>query len=814
MWLQLMNRFNPFRQEGEKPLGSSAAYRKKQLDLLNTQKSLYMDMLRQSREHVLKGDLNSVKTCYQNYISESMNVLQQGLNNHVEFYKTFPVGLSSVAETYGDFVQNIFEKMGNQNLITPFTQSTNKSKLKPGVLAAMLSSFFLMPSAKATEILQPMESALHSPLVRHHYQPAKEPDLEETQKQFQKQFVDLVSSQITEIFKRFQEQKMADKTKSFKQSEFLDLQQALLDSFTTIGQSNNQQSGFEKALQEGKKKLKHVPEEKKNVYFNFLESQKNEILEIAQQLRKVPEAEKNSYAKSLSKQDVLGDEFLKISGQLRKVQETEKNLYGKSLSKHVPAKDTVNKPNLTTAYLDTLKELKSRFSKDNEQLANRKIVSLNEIMEDAVQTSTGRYLQHAFQGKDMETSLDRAVNLLLKKIKADQYKKNRIASQTLIDALNQHYADTRKEVTDLCREIIINESLNKDSYVFYHGHGNNLRLYMDMLREIKSYEVIDNLEQTNPLRDKSVTSPVKSVDDVLSQYEDATLEYAARNNLKAYDDARTLGVGFAPDKIEFFRDHAISVNINLFGNLNTLAECTLFYFLDSFNISDPNENLLKNLITRISPSGTPTEEIQKKTDKYKELYMKNMKETGGNLMQIFVKKDAVDQIGFASWMKGIPVWLDKETQKIATRGGNQKAVPVLTDKEGKYQRPLLSEYIDLFRNSPDQFIEKFSDFGGKDKVRKRTRMDTLDRPQARLIIDPEIFSNKDTISIKQYTRFKPKTENMITYQSDLKKYVAQDVSEYLQALQGEQVNNPEEDKLIKLIRLMKQGQEFEEQQGA
>ena len=183
-------------------------------------------------------------------------------------------------------------------------------------------------------------------------------------------------------------------------------------------------------------------------------------------------------------------------------------------------------------------------------------------------------------------------------------------------------------------------------------------------------------------------------------------------------------------------------------------------------------------------------------------------------MQIFVKKDAVDQIGFASWMKGIPVWLDKEIQKIATRGGNQKAVPVLTDKEGKYQRPLLSEYIDLFRNSPDQFIEKFSDFGGKDKVRKRTRMDTLDRPQARLIIDPEIFSNKDTISIKQYTRFKPKTENMITYQSDLKKYVAQDVSEYLQALQGEQVNNPEEDKLIKLIRLMKQGQEFEEQQGA
>lgn len=189
-----MNRLNPFHQEKGEQLKPSVAHRKKQLELFDKQKNLYMDMLRQSREHVLKGDLTNLKTCYQDYLSESMNILQHGLHNHVEFYKAFPVGLSSVAESYGDFIQNIFEKMGDQNLITPFTQSLNKNK---------------------------------------RYQEA-------TQWQSQAQLVDMISSQTIEVFKHFWAQKIAAGAAPFTESDLLELQQALLNAYATIKESHRE----------------------------------------------------------------------------------------------------------------------------------------------------------------------------------------------------------------------------------------------------------------------------------------------------------------------------------------------------------------------------------------------------------------------------------------------------------------------------------------------------------------------------------------------------------------------------------------------
>jgi hypothetical protein len=93
-----------------------------------------------------------------------------------------------------------------------------------------------------------------------------------------------------------------------------------------------------------------------------------------------------------------------------------------------------------------------------------------------------------------------------------------------------------------------------------------------------------------------------------------------------------------------------------------------------------------------------------------------MQSSGGNLMEIKVRKgeftnadekvSSIDDIAFASWMKGIPVWLTKKSGKLATRSGNEKAVRILSDTHDRYVRPKMSEYLELNTSDPQAFIEK------------------------------------------------------------------------------------------------------------
>jgi hypothetical protein len=208
----------------------------------------------------------------------------------------------------------------------------------------------------------------------------------------------------------------------------------------------------------------------------------------------------------------------------------------------------------------------------------------------------------------------------LRNIKKDQYKKTRLASDAIVNALNTNFYAVEKEVVGLVRNILISSVEDPDYYTMYHGHGNGLRLYVDMLRQVKSYENIANLSETNPLRDKAVESDIRNVSDILNRYGPAAEKYAATNDLNLRTNKRTLGFNFAPDKIELLRDNAVCVNTNLFGNTEILAECTLFYFLDSFNISNPNEVLVKKLLARIVDPEISESNMTAKTKRYK-IYM-------------------------------------------------------------------------------------------------------------------------------------------------------------------------------------------------
>lgn len=483
----------------------------------------------------------------------------------------------------------------------------------------------------------------------------------------------------------------------------------------------------------------------------------------------------------------------------------------------LPLKETESntKPMVTVAYLDMLKELKMKFAakqkKDKPAVSN-----LNEIADKIYATPTGAYLRYRYPNADLEKSVELAVRTLLQNVKNDQFRKNKIASDTIISALNTDFEAVVKEVTALSRDILIHSVDDEAYHTLYHGHGNSLRLYVDMLREIKSSETIMDLTDSNPLRDKSAVNSVRTVDTVLSQYKDEAQKFADQNHLTLFDEKRTLGVGFAPDKIDFIRDNIISANVNLFGNSNLLAECTLFYFIDSFNISDPNEALVLNLVRRISDPSISEEALKEKAKRYKEVYEKYMSGSGGNLMEIKVKKGkfgenedslSIDDIAFPSWMKGLPVWLNKDNDKLATKSTNYNPVAVLDATHPNYTRPLMSEYLNLMARNPEAFIEKYSNFSNNKKVKKNQKITSLDRAQARLVVDPITFNDGENVKIKQYTRFPVAAEKEQQYQQALKKLMREDIQEYLELIKAGKVSPPEGDRLAKLMQFIESGSE-------
>ncbi|MBX9697207.1 MAG: hypothetical protein K2X53_03885, partial [Alphaproteobacteria bacterium] len=498
--------------------------------------------------------------------------------------------------------------------------------------------------------------------------------------------------------------------------------------------------------------------------------------------------------------------------------------------------DKGERPKLKTGYIDVLREMKDKFAEKNKRLfQNKDISDLNMIAADLEKTATGAYLKFMYPGKDMESSLVLAVGQMLKLIQKDAKSKSRIASDSIIKALEDDFKGVQREVVDITREILKSSvAYGADYTVFYHGHGNSLRLYLDMLREIKGYETITNLDSTNPLRDKGAKNSVNKAQDLLDRYEDEALKFNDKTNkelkekdpnareVNIFDMNRTLGVGFAPDKIDFFRDHAISANINLFGNMGLLAECTLFYFLDSFNISNPNEFLVKNLLSRITPEDAPEGYVEARMKRYSDLYNQHMKDTGGNLMQIFMKntpdadtgKNLVDEMTFPSWMKGIPVWESRDTGKIATVSNNFDAVPVLSNKNKLFKKVKTSEYVGLYADNPDAFIDKFSNFSKLKKVKKHHRLASLDRAQARIFVDPSTFNDGKNVIVEQHVRKDIDDAAKQSYMRELHQLIQEDMNIYIAGLQKGTAKGQEGDRLTKLVGFIKEGQAFEEEQDA
>ncbi len=826
---------------------------KKSYELMRDSYQSRVNYLQNLSEAFLTGKPDEIAKHHTTYAQESLNRYQDMINLHRDFIEHTPTLVEESLKAHRKNHKNVMKKL--EKKIKEFNSDASPKNpwtklagtLAYGALLGAGSLFTPAPKLKASVAVERVPTFEPFSRMTQHYQPAPLKVVTPPSAELSRGEQEKLNQAIQQIVTRFNQLTQKNAI-NLLAHDVIALQQAILDSLSeqkgkedsslknTLQKSKDQlqkvlphetnlyakslgEDPFLKALQETKNALKPVPQEEINLYASILSKKpaqqfRSELENTIKGLRHVPEEEKNLFAKSLQKAPDIIPETSKTIAKLETDNPQTKPALAAALAGQ---EESTAKPELTVAYLDMLKELKQKFAPKKDEEKSLKIKDLNEISEQIYETPTGAYLKYRFPHKDLEVSVSRAVRELLSEIHRDQFKKNRIASDAIIAALNTDFNAVHKEVTELVRQILISSASDPDYYVMYHGHGNSLRLYLDMLREVKSLETIQELAITNPMRDKTAKNAVRTVDDILENYESEALKYAKDNNTELYTDKRVLGVNFAPDKIGFIRDHVISTNLNLFGNTGLLAECTLFYFIDSFNISNPNEALVKGLLQRLSAPDTDEEILQRKIKRYTDLYESYMGNTGGNLMEIKIKKGdfegdddrvhSIDDIAFASWMKGIPVWVNEETGKIATKKTNFDVVPILTKEREGYERPSMSSYLDLMTSDTAGFIEKYSNFSGKGKITRRDKLISLDRPQARLVIDPVTFNDGKNIKVKQFTRNEVPEDRLRTYQEELRRLIREDIQEYITLIEDGKISPPTEDRLAFLLKFMEQGRQ-------
>lgn len=268
----------------------------------------------------------------------------------------------------------------------------------------------------------------------------------------------------------------------------------------------------------------------------------------------------------------------------------------------------------------------------------------------------------------------------------------------------------------------------EDHYVFYHAQQNDFRLFYDVLMGIMNW--------------------IKKHDNSAFSY--LRVPNKPQFNVKLAD---LLSRGFSTDHDPVIRAILLCVNLSLFGNSNDAGESSFVYFMRNQSIHQLDVletifdelNLNKSFILRLSA-----------------LYAKYLNTGQGNLIQIFIPKNKVNDTLYLSLAYGVPLSAMKDPQaspyartiKDFHIGFSAPLNPFVVHRNDQAQTYDPKEidpqtYLEIYRHEPLAI-------GQQD----------MDAIQARILLSNELMLNPNAgIHMYHYTTFLP--ENIIAYRKEL-----------------------------------------------
>lgn len=384
-----------------------------------------------------------------------------------------------------------------------------------------------------------------------------------------------------------------------------------------------------------------------------------------------------------------------------------------------------------------------------------------------------------------------------------------------------------KRFQDITREIAENEIRNtQDFNIFYHGFPSDLRLYHDVLRIVKSFEFLSFLTTTYPFRDFSFTDKHVELSNFLRGWWPAYVAYAKKQGVSPYPSTThpspgaAVGLTFYPDSIPYGMDYLLSTNVNFFSNNLSPLNNTPFFFLGSASATGSKK--FDSLYERtLSPYVKDKDKLDKAIAKLKAIFNQTMDKSGGQLAQIFVKKDTSPKVSFIAWNGGEPMWLNKtgaNKGEIAMQkhfGFSFHPINLFYPKNAfeRSQFEILNvvEFMNLFTTNAVGLVKLFPAMHQKrlDKAAIYTGASThslrtkiyfaQDVSQARVLPNPQYFTDENVAGVKIYTVNDIKKSEIDKYNKALFELIHELMEEFLTSVHQEKDFKPGKFKLKQLF---------------
>ncbi len=309
-----------------------------------------------------------------------------------------------------------------------------------------------------------------------------------------------------------------------------------------------------------------------------------------------------------------------------------------------------------------------------------------------------------------------------------------------------------KPYKNMIDAIVGREVEYKDGYyVFYHGMKNLWYVPQDLYTRLYFHykKLPDNLLQSFVfLRFDGISAPSLGVQDFL-------IKKLKENGL--INDHE-------------LKDLLFSVNVALFGNVGDDPECTWQYFMKARKTIEPDRQTYEKILDIFGLPHKHIDELMKLNS-----FFTTEEQT---IVQMFIPKDKVDQIGYVAWIRGNPA--------------HRKTIDVVLQslKDKKFEKsPLAMDYYTaLFKREQDKnpifgnLLQRVS--AGDFKLNYFLKfyrnypqlIEDINRYQARLIFTPDVLLNPlSGVKIFRYSAVKPEQQQKYLQQFDkiFKKIVAE-----------------------------------------
>ncbi len=429
-------------------------------------------------------------------------------------------------------------------------------------------------------------------------------------------------------------------------------------------------------------------------------------------------------------------------------------------------------------------------------------------------TPTGAYLSQLVANSDRPDRIREGS----KQVAAFLYKSKECktgCSKSFKNDWKNNRNNIEKRLEDVSRDFIVNELININDYiVFYHAFPNDFRLYQDVLRVIKSFEQLNNLNTTYPFRELAYNDSHLSIENFLKGWWDAYLEHVKKNNVSPFPSksksfkapGKSVGLTFYPDSITYAQTYLLSANLSFLGNTMSAMNSTVFFFLNSSSATGLNivdwlieKSLTPYLLKNDGSLDQP--KLEKTITELKNIFSKSLASSGGQVAQIFIKKSVAPELAFLAFNGGEPVWFSKTTNKSVFKENKYKPDntmplnifwPIKDDDKRDLYLPNIVDIFDRYTGQYNDLLEVFpynkgrarqlasTITGTNDPAKKDTKLFVAsDLAQARLLASPKYFTNPSLTGVKIVSFKATPPQELADYNRDIYDLIRGIMSDFL-----------------------------------